>query len=120
MKINMKYILTFFILLIIEIIIAFFIKDTIVRPYIGDILVVILIYSLIKGITKEIRFLPIYVFLFAVIIEISQYYRLIYTLNLQDNKIISTIIGTSFDIKDIFCYLIATVILTIWESLRKS
>lgn len=117
MKMNKRYLFAFLILLAIEIIIALFIHDAVIRPYLGDILVVILMYNLIRGMVKKIKYLPVYLFLFATVIEISQYFQLVYRLQLQDYKIISTILGTSFDVKDIFCYLIATVILMIWERL---
>jgi hypothetical protein len=120
MKINSKYILAFIILLIIEIIIGVFVRDAIIRPYVGDILVVILMYAFIRGIVrKPIKFLPIYLFVFATIVEIAQYYRIVDILHLRSNKILSAIIGTSFDIKDILCYLIGAVILVIWEIIEK-
>jgi len=73
MKINPKYIFAFIILLIIEIIIGVFVRDAIIRPYVGDILVVILMYTFIRGIVgKPIKFLPIYLFAFAFIVEMAQ------------------------------------------------
>lgn len=120
MKINLKYIYAFLILLIVEIIIGVFVRDAIIRPYVGDILVVVLMYTFIRGFIKNpIKFLPIYLFVFAFIVEIAQYYRIVDILHLRDNKILSTIIGTSFDIKDILCYLIGAVILLIWESVER-
>lgn len=118
MKLNLKYLFTFFILFIVEIIIALFITDNFIRPYIGDVLVVILIYCFIRGILKPIKFLPLYLFIFALSVELAQYYSIVTILNLQDNKVISTIVGTSYDAKDILCYLIGTVILFIWERLE--
>lgn len=116
MKINIKYILCFIILLITEILIALFAKDTIIRPYIGDILVIILMYTFIKGlIQKTIKLLPLYLFFFASAVELAQYYHIVERLHLQTNKMLSIIIGTSFDIKDILCYLSATVLLIIWN-----
>ena len=120
MRINMKYICAFLVLLITEIIIALFVKDAIIRPYIGDVLVVILMYSLIRGlIQKSIKFLPVYLFFFALTVELAQYYHIVEILHLQNNRVISTIIGTSYDIKDILCYLIASVILIAWEKIEK-
>lgn len=120
-KINIKYLIAFLLILLVEVIIALFVKDTIIRPYGGDLLVIILIYTLVRGITpKAIKLLPIYIFLFAVLVELAQYYRVMYMLNLHENKVLSTIIGTSFDIKDIFAYLIATVALIIWECVNKN
>lgn len=119
MKINIKYILCFIILLVMEAIIEFFVNGTIIRSYIGDILVVILMYNLIRGfIQKLIKFLPVYLFLFASTVEVAQYYHIVNLLHLQNNKVISTVIGTSFDIKDIFCYLIGSMFLIIWGKME--
>ncbi|WP_293659447.1 ribosomal maturation YjgA family protein [Anaeromicrobium sp.] len=121
MRINMKYIFAFVILFVTEFSIAIFVKDTIIRPYIGDVLVVILMYTLIRGlIPKSIKHLPLYLFLFALSVELAQYFRVVDILSLQDNKVISTIIGATFDTIDILCYLIGTVILIIWERIEKS
>jgi hypothetical protein len=120
MLLNKKYILNFIILLIVEIIIALFIHDAVIRPYIGDILVVILIYCLVRGfIAKPIKHLHIYIFLFAAAVELVQYFRIVELLNLQNNKAASIMIGTSFDIKDILCYFAASLILVIWERIEK-
>jgi hypothetical protein len=121
MKMDMKYIFIFLILLIAEIIIAFFVKDAIIRPFIGDVLVIILIYTLIRGLMKKsIKLLPVYIFLFAFTVELAQYFNIVDALDLQKNKVISTIVGTTFDIKDILCYLVSTVILIIWNRIEKT
>ncbi len=123
MKINKKYLIAFVCLLIIEVIIALFVHDNIIRPYIGDFLVVILLYTLIRVFIKNpIKYLPVYIFFFAFVVEVAQYFRIIEILNLRDNKFAATIIGTSFDIKDILCYLVGAIALIIWErweNLRK-
>mgnify|MGYP002682161151 CR=1 FL=1 len=116
MKINFKYLAAFFILFITEVLIALFVRDKIIRPFIGDVLVIILMYTFIRGVIKgPIKNLPIYLFLFAVMVEITQYFHLVDRLGLRDNKLMATIMGTSFDVRDILCYLIGTVILIIWE-----
>ncbi|NCC86923.1 MAG: DUF2809 domain-containing protein [Clostridia bacterium] len=121
MKINLKYLVAFLVLFITEVIIAVFVHDTLIRPYVGDILVVILMYTFIKAFVKKpIGFLPLYLFAFASAVELVQYYNIVNVLHLQDNKVISIIIGSSFDIKDICCYLIATVVLIIWEKIIQS
>lgn len=102
-KISIYYILI--ILLITEILITLFIHDKFIRPYFGDVLVVILIYSFIRiFMPDKIRLLPLHVFIFAVLIEISQYFHLIDLLGLCENKLASIFICTGFDWKDIFCY----------------
>lgn len=119
MKINIKYIFAFLILLAIEILIALFMHDKFIRPYIGDVFVIILLYCLIRSFVRKVKFLPYYLFLLGVIVEITQYFKIVYLLNLQDNKILSIIAGSSFDIKDILCYLAAMIILIIWDKIEK-
>ena len=118
MKLNLKYLIAFFILFVTEIFIALFVKDKIIRPFIGDILVVILMYTFISTIlNKPLKGLPIYLFLFAVVVEITQYFHLVDRLGLGNNKLMATIMGTSFDVRDILCYFIGTVLLIIWEKI---
>lgn len=120
MKFNVKYLVIFLTLLIIEVIIALFVHDQIIRPFVGDILVVLLMYTFIRGVVgKTIKFLALYLFLFAFVVEMAQYFQLVEILNLQDNKLMSTVIGTTYDIKDVVCYLIAAVILLGWERIEK-
>lgn len=118
MKINKKYIISFLILFIVEALIALFVHDNFIRPYIGDILVIILMYTFIRGvIDKKIKILPIYLFLFASFVEVMQYFKVVELLNLENNKVASIIMGTSFDIKDILCYFIGSMILIIYENI---
>ncbi|MDS0524318.1 DUF2809 domain-containing protein [Clostridium sp. SHJSY1] len=116
MKIQFKYLISFIILFIIETLIALFVHDTIIRPYIGDILVVILLYTFIKMfVVKRMKFLPIYIFIFAAAVELAQYFHIVNLLHLQNNRVMAVIIGSSFDIKDILCYLIGSILLIVWE-----
>jgi len=115
-KLNWKYLVAFSFLLFIEALIALFVRDKIIRPFIGDVLVIVLMYTFFRGIIeRSVRALPIYLFLFAVMVEITQYFRLVDRLGLRDNKLMTTILGTSFDLKDILCYFAGTVILILWE-----
>lgn len=117
-RINIKYLITFVILFLVETLIALYVNDRIVRPYIGDILVVILVYAFVKMVVSgKIRFIALYVFLFAVLVEIAQYFNITALLHLSSNEAASTIIGTSFDWLDIVCYGIGCSVIAIWERL---
>lgn len=121
MKINFRYVTAFITLLVIEVLIALFVHDNFIRPYIGDILVVILLYTLLRAvISKKIKGLPIYIFIFAAFVEFAQYFKIVELLNLQDNKFMSILIGSTFDIKDIICYLVAAIILVAFEKFETS
>lgn len=121
MKINYKYLISFIILFLIEAFIAIFIKDNIIRPFVGDVLVVILIYTFLKiFITKPIKYLPIYIFLFACLVEIGQYFDLVSLLHLQNFKLARIILGSTFDIKDIICYLIGTIFIIVINTINSN
>jgi len=116
MKFDIKYFIAFIMLFLTEVFIALYVHDTIVRPFIGDILVIILIYCFIKSFLKaEAKLLPLFIFAFAVIVEILQYFNIVHLLGLQDHTIIKIIIGSVFDIKDVLCYFIGMVILFIYQ-----
>ena len=116
-KFNNKYFYLTLILFSIEVFIAVFIDDSFIRPFIGDVLVVILIYCFIKtfwNINTSIAALS--VFAFACTIEILQYFNLVNLLGLQNNKIATVIIGNTFDWKDILAYAIGTIIILFIEN----
>ncbi len=106
--------LTALFLLITELIIG--IKATgWIRSYLGDILVVMLIYSTVRTITpvkpdycRMCGFLPTLVLLFAIIVEGLQYFNIADLLGIR-NEILRTVIGTSFSAFDIFCYIIGII-----------
>ena len=112
----MPYLIAILVLLATEVCIALFVHDGFVRPFIGDVLVVILIYTFLRiFIPEKVRWLSLYIFIFAVLVEVLQYFRIVEVLGLQDNKVMSTIIGTSFDIRDILCYFVGCVLTGIWD-----
>ncbi|MGL5067218.1 MAG: DUF2809 domain-containing protein [Sarcina sp.] len=117
---NIKYSILCIITLLIEVFIAFFVRDNFIRPYIGDLLVVVVIYFFIRSFTKKkIKFLPIYIFIFAIFTELMQYINILGILGLEDNKFMSILVGSVFDFKDILCYLIGCVLIIIWEQIEK-
>ncbi len=116
MTFNLKYFLTFCLLLIIEVCIALFINDTIIRPFIGDMLVVILIYCFVRTFIKTSYLKAIIgVLLFAYVVEAIQATSFIDWIGLSDNKIAKIILGTTFDWKDLFAYTIGGVLILIFE-----
>lgn len=120
MKVNFKYLKTFIAVFLIEVFIALFVHDKIIRPYIGDILVIVLLYTLVKSFCeKEIKLLPVYLFIFAAFIEGMQFFNMVKILGLENNKVPLIIIGSTFDIKDILCYLVGSILLFIWDSFGK-
>lgn len=102
----------FLLLLLIEIYIALFIHDRFVRPYVGDVLVVMVLYFLMRIFLPEgCRWLPLFIFVFAVGVEFLQYFNLVELLGLSDNRFMRIVLGSVFDIKDIICYGVGCLIL---------
>ena len=119
MRKRLPYLIATLVLLAVEVFIGLFVHDGFVRPFIGDVLVVILIYTFIRiFIPEKVRLLPLYIFIFSVAVEVLQYLKIVEALGLQDNAFMSTIIGTSFDIRDILCYFVGCAICGIWEYVR--
>ena len=87
---RLTYLLIFFGLLATEIVIALFVNDAFVRPYVGDMLVTLLLCCLCRVIVpNNVRLLPVYVFIFAAAVEIGQYFDLVALLGLENNRILS-------------------------------
>ena len=120
MKKRFLYLTATVVLLIIEVLIALYVHDDFVRPYVGDAIVVIVIYTFVRiFVPEKCRLLPLYVFLFAVVIEILQGIHIVNILGVADNRFLRTLIGDSFDIKDILCYGVGCILLWLYESKRK-
>lgn len=115
-RFDKKYAIYSAILLAIEICIALFVKNETIRGSIGDVLVVILIYCFIQAFFNlDKKKTIIGVGIFALLVEISQAFELVEKLGLQNNKFASTIIGTSFDVNDIWAYLAGGAIVWMLE-----
>ncbi|SHF22327.1 Protein of unknown function [Seinonella peptonophila] len=119
-QLSKKYLYAFILVFIIEIIIATFIDNSFIRSYVGDVLVVVLIYCFIKAfIATKFKQFPLCIFIFALLVEIGQYFNLVRLLNLDDYEIARIIIGTTLDLKDIACYLVGCVGLFLFEKLKQ-
>ena len=113
---NQKYFYLTVLLFLIEVFIAVFIDDQFIRPFIGDVLVVILIYCFVKSFWKvRANVAAISVFGFACAIEGLQYLNLVDRIGLRQNRILATILGTTFDWKDVLAYALGTVIVLVCE-----
>lgn len=112
------YFLIFGILFAVEIYIAVFVHDAFVRPYLGDVLVVGVVYCFIRIFLPErVVLLPLYVFIFALTIEILQLFDFAGRIGLE-NKILRIILGSVFDWKDIGCYAVGCAVIAAVDCIR--
>ena len=104
------YATIFCVLMILEICIALFVHDAFVRPYVGDMLVTLLLCCMARVVFPEkMRLLPLFVFLFAACVEVGQYFDLVALLGFEDNRFISIALGRTFSLMDIVCYAVGCV-----------
>ena len=84
-------------LFLVEVLIALYVHDNFVRPYLGDLLVVILIYCFLMAVSR-LQVIPalLIVLAFSYLVEVLQAVHFIEWLGLQDYPLASAIIGTSF------------------------
>lgn len=125
MKINKKrliYFIIFMLLFATEILIALFVHDNFIRPFVGDVIVVMLVCAFLRILIPEkVKLMPVFATAFAVMIEVLQYFDFVKLLGLENNAILSTALGRTFDIKDIVCYIVGGLIFFIAETiLRRS
>lgn len=87
------------------VIVSEFSSYSFIRGTIGDCLVIVLIYYLLK-LFVEIRPLKlvIVVLIFSYAVEISQYFKLIEMVRLEDSFIANVIMGSTFDYRDLLAY----------------
>ena len=105
MKKRFGYAIAFLVLLITEILIALFVRDDFIRPYGGDILVTVLICAAVRIVFPTgIRFLPLWVFLFAAGVEIGQYFDFVTLLGLGNIAFFRILLGSTFSVADLLCY----------------
>ena len=114
---NTKYFLFAIALFVIEVSIALFVHDRFVRPYVGDFLVVILIYCAVRTFIKAApaKIAP-GVLLFSYTIEILQYFQIVDRLGLSRNVIAKTVIGYGFEWWDLVAYTLGVGLILILES----
>ena len=107
---NRKYFFLSFALFLILILIAVFVRDGFVRPYLGDFLVVIFLYYALRSfLVSRPLTIGIAVLLFSYLVEVLQYYHLVEVLGLEDVLIAKTVIGYGFDWMDFVAYTLGII-----------
>lgn len=111
LRFNIKSFLVFILIFVIEVCIALFVNDSLIRPYGGDVLVVMLVYYFAKTfIDTRVEWLVLAVLIFAYLVEIGQYFKLVELLNLQHNRVMRIVIGSAFSWGDMIAYTLGAAI----------
>lgn len=121
MQFDRRYAALTLALLLVEIAIALFVRDAIVRPYVGDALAVVLVYAGLRTTTRlRVVAATLLALLTAIVIEFGQYFRLLDQLGLAGNRWARTILGSGFDPQDFIAYASGAVIVLLIERYRRA
>ena len=102
---NSKFLFIALAIFIVEVLIGKYLNDPFIRPFGGDVLVVVLIYAFLRTfIHTNNRKLALGVLLFACLIEFLQKLNYVAWFGLENNKLMCTLMGTSFSVYDLLAY----------------
>lgn len=112
-----NYFIAFSILFSVELAIAYFHFTPFIRGFLGDVLVILLIYSFLKiFIRNNILKTAVFVLAFAYFVELLQYIKLAEKFNIQ-SEILLTLIGSVFDFYDLVAYSLGFLIILLIEKI---
>lgn len=111
------YLLATLLLFMVEFAIAYFHFNYFIRGFLGDVLVIVLLYSFLKIFIRNNVFkIAISVLAFAFFVELLQYFKLAEILKIQ-SKVLLAIIGSVFDAWDLVAYSIGFFLILLIEKL---
>ena len=111
------YLLSAIVLFLIEIVIANYSTGW-VRNYVGDIVVIMLIYSGLMSILNfNKKALVLFTLMLAFAIEFSQYFKLAELLGFESGSVAYTVLGNTFSIEDLRCYLVGGLMVLLIEGI---
>lgn len=114
-----KYFLAAILLFLVEVFIAVYVRDQIVRPYIGDLLVVMLLYCFLKSfVDLSVEAAGFLVLVFAYVVEFFQFLDILSFLGLQDNAIAGVVLGSQFEWADMLAYTLGLLFIFFIEEFR--
>ncbi|PWS30891.1 ribosomal maturation YjgA family protein [Pedobacter paludis] len=113
---NLKFLLIFLAIFIVEILIAKYLHDPYIRPFGGDVLVVVLMYAFLRIFLKtNNKMLAFGVLMFSFLIEALQAVHYVNWLGLQDNKFWSIVLGTYFSVYDLLAYFVGYLLCLLFK-----
>ncbi len=121
LKIKPKYLLLTILIFLVEVLIATVLKNNFfIRAYLGDVIVVIFLYTFVKSFfTVNDTKLIVGIFAFSCLIEFAQYFNIAEKLGFQPGSLMYIVIGNSFSWVDIACYAAGCLLLYLLVKLKK-
>ena len=114
---NLKYFIASIVLFLVELSIAILHFNAFIRGFLGDVLVILLMYSFLKIFIKNhILKIAVLVLAFAYFVEVLQFFKLAETFNIK-SKILLVIVGSVFDLWDLVAYTLGFLIILLIEKI---
>lgn len=109
-KKRLVFLAVFVFLFFIEVLIALYVHDDFVRPYVGDMIVTVVVWAFARIVFPDrFKLMSLYVMIFAILVEVGQYFNYVDLLGIT-NPILVTMMGTSFAWADIACYAVGCIV----------
>ena len=121
-KFNIKYFLATIFIFLVEVVIATVLNHQFfIRAYLGDVIVVMLLYTFAKSFfiidnTK----LILGIFAFSCLIEFAQFFNIAEKLGFKPGSLMYILIGNSFSWIDILCYGAGCLLLYIFVKMKSA
>jgi len=111
-----SYLIAAIVLFGLEVFIALFVRDAFVRPYIGDVLAIALVYTALRAVAPlSLSSALATTLAIAVLIEVAQAAKLLSALGLGENRLARIVFGGSFDWLDLLAYAAGGIMIVLVE-----
>lgn len=118
-RFHVGYFLIAISLFLIEVFIAKYVTGW-VRSYLGDVLVIMLIYSAILTVTElNKKLVVLLTLILAFAIEFGQYFKLAELLGFEKGSVAYIVLGNTFSLEDLVCYIVGGLLILIIERIFK-
>lgn len=115
LRCHLGYFCLALIILLIEIAIAKYMRGW-VRSYLGDILVIVLLYSAIMSVAQlNKKAVVLFTLIVAFAIEFGQYFKLAELLGFPPDSLAYIVLGNTFSVEDLVCYIVGAVLILLFE-----
>ncbi|RLJ31229.1 uncharacterized protein DUF2809 [Chryseobacterium sp. 7] len=113
---SLKYLLLTIFIFLVEVLIATKLSNVFfVRAYLGDVIVVMLLYTFVKSFVKvNDQKLILGILIFSFLVEFAQYFNIAEKLGFRPGSLMYIVIGNSFSWIDNLCYAAGCLILYIF------
>ena len=118
LKKRLIFLAVFVFLFFVEVLIALYVHDDFIRPFVGDVLVTALLCAMGRIVFPKWNWLPFMVMMFSFKVEIVQMLELDQLLGIE-GTVLGAIFGSTFDPNDLVCYSVGIAVFSLTEFIIK-